>query len=635
MRFTMAKNDIYLIDGIIDERVNRAFPSSDRGEVFELFSAEQILKDYTLSTEDLLSCSVDGQNDGGIDFIFIFLNGALVQNIEDISIPRRNALLEIYIITCKHSDSFKMAALDAMIPTLSELLDFSKANFDGTYNELIIHKRNILYEIYKKTAAALSEVKINVLYACRGEENNEIGDEILARGSQIKSLIEGFFSDSTVIIDFIGRGKLLTLYRNQPKFDLNLKLSKTFSCDNCYVGLAFITDFFSLITDEKGKLRYYLFDSNVRDFMGKNRVNIDILDSLESKEHIDFWLLNNGITILVDGAISIGDTINLKNIQIINGLQTSYAIYHYLSTHKSDNDNRKVLIRIIESKDGEIRDNIIRATNNQTAIGLASLHATDKIQRDIENILSQHNLYYGRKENYYTNLGIPKEDIITPIELAKVFATLVLKLPQRAVSLKTQFMNIPDEYAAVFNPDIDINIWPQLVYLSRSVTKFLHSVRGEFDKQTKFYSNIKPLTLFLSVALLFRSYSFTVKDIIKLNVNDIENHCYDFVWQFILDNVNSDNIVSLSSKTIVVDLCDMFAQKYEISDLDSVKKAKNVLLYDKIYELDDNFIANVKALIPINTKRASGDLKRKISRELSCDPQKVWQAFSVIFHMAG
>lgn len=128
MRFTMAKNDIYLIDGIIDERVNRAFPSSDRGEVFELFSAEQILKDYTLSTEDLLSCSVDGQNDGGIDFIFIFLNGALVQNIEDISIPKRNALLEIYIITCKHSDSFKMAALDAMIPTLSELLDFSKAN---------------------------------------------------------------------------------------------------------------------------------------------------------------------------------------------------------------------------------------------------------------------------------------------------------------------------------------------------------------------------------------------------------------------------------------------------------------------------------------------------------------------------
>ncbi len=112
----MAKNDIYLIDGIIDERVNRAFPSSDRGEVFELFSAEQILKDYTLSTEDLLSCSVDGQNDGGIDFIFIFLNGALVQNIEDISIPKRNALLEIYIITCKHSDSFLLFAYYAPRP---------------------------------------------------------------------------------------------------------------------------------------------------------------------------------------------------------------------------------------------------------------------------------------------------------------------------------------------------------------------------------------------------------------------------------------------------------------------------------------------------------------------------------------
>ena len=35
----MAKNDILLIDGIIEERKRLNIPSTDNGEVFEFFSA--------------------------------------------------------------------------------------------------------------------------------------------------------------------------------------------------------------------------------------------------------------------------------------------------------------------------------------------------------------------------------------------------------------------------------------------------------------------------------------------------------------------------------------------------------------------------------------------------------------------
>ena len=41
-----------------------------------------------------------------------------------------------------------------------------------------------------------------------------------------------------------------------------------------------------------------------------------------------------------------------------------------------------------------LRDQIIRATNNQSAIEQAALHATDKTQRDIEQILERHDFYY-------------------------------------------------------------------------------------------------------------------------------------------------------------------------------------------------------------------------------------------------
>ena len=74
----MASNDRFLLDSIITDRVSKMIPSTDRGEVFEYLAYQQKLKDYDLSHDEILSGSVDGRNDGGIDAIYIFLNGHLV-----------------------------------------------------------------------------------------------------------------------------------------------------------------------------------------------------------------------------------------------------------------------------------------------------------------------------------------------------------------------------------------------------------------------------------------------------------------------------------------------------------------------------------------------------------------------------
>lgn len=119
------------------------------------------------------------------------------------------------------------------------------------------------------------------------------------------------------------------------------------------------------------------------------RINI-ILKTLDHHEPIDFWWLNNGITIISTGVIIVGKTMTIQNVQIVNGLQTSECIYRYFSSREID-DDRNVLIKVLTSQDKSICDCIIRATNNQTEVQAASLHATDKIQRDIEDIL----LHYG------------------------------------------------------------------------------------------------------------------------------------------------------------------------------------------------------------------------------------------------
>ncbi len=47
---------------------------------------------------------------------------------------------------------------------------------------------------------------------------------------------------------------------------------------------------------------------------------------------LDFWWLNNGVTILVTAATVVGRTIHLENIQIVNGLQTTETIFQFFKS---------------------------------------------------------------------------------------------------------------------------------------------------------------------------------------------------------------------------------------------------------------------------------------------------------------
>ncbi len=68
----MARNDVILLDGIIDQRITDGYPSSRRDEVFEFFAFEQVLKNFDLSFDEIDSGWVDGRNDGVLmDFLYL------------------------------------------------------------------------------------------------------------------------------------------------------------------------------------------------------------------------------------------------------------------------------------------------------------------------------------------------------------------------------------------------------------------------------------------------------------------------------------------------------------------------------------------------------------------------------------
>jgi len=101
-------------------------------------------------------------------------------------------------------------------------------------------------------------------------------------------------------------------------------------------------------------------------------VNKDIAVSLRDTANKDeFWWLNNGVTVLASQISSSPGYLSITNPMIVNGLQTSYEIYSYFSTSRSegDNDTRTMLVRVIKTTDAGAQDRIIKATTTVRLTG--------------------------------------------------------------------------------------------------------------------------------------------------------------------------------------------------------------------------------------------------------------------------
>jgi hypothetical protein len=71
-------NSQIVLDDILTVFNQERAPNLSASEYFELFCAEQILKDYELSYDELYDGIVDGEHDGGVDSVYGFANGDLI-----------------------------------------------------------------------------------------------------------------------------------------------------------------------------------------------------------------------------------------------------------------------------------------------------------------------------------------------------------------------------------------------------------------------------------------------------------------------------------------------------------------------------------------------------------------------------
>lgn len=625
----MAKNDVILLDGILDQRVADAFPSANRDEVFEYLAFEEILKDYDLSRDEIENGWIDGRNDGGIDGFYIFINGHLLDDSEGFVWPKSHASIEIWLFTCKHHPTFQQAALDAVLATVQELFDLEleRDQLKGSYSEDLLDLRDLFVAAYRRLSIGRPVVSINVVYASRGD-TSQIGEAVVARSKQIEGIFSSLFSSSSSKFRFAGATEIIELHRKGKKFALDLPFTEHLATGrDSYVLLVKLRDYWKFVSDENGQLRRYLFDSNVRDFLGANQVNADISQSLGSPDAPDFWWLNNGVTILATSATVPGKTIQLQDIQIVNGLQTTESIYRHFQDGSNVSMERALLVKIIVSSDDQVRDQIIRATNNQSPVEIAALHATDRIQRDIEDILERGDWFYERRRNYYRNIGKPSGRFVTPIYLASAVVALAFKNPIKATRLKTRFMRTQSSYDAVFSQRFPLQVWPKLVEIFKRVDAGLVRMASRPSVGERFVATWRPLISLMIVARAYGTFSYSPARIADLVLPDDLEAQVEEIWG-IIASIRRDNDKSKPSPQLVQDLCRHMEQRFGILGRAEVGKRQiPSATAHQIYEqqpLPEEFLSAVDMLLPAQPWAPAVHLE--VASKLNCKASKASRA---------
>ena len=436
---------------------------------------------------------------------------------------------------------------------------------------------------------------------------------------------------------YYGSTELVELSRKVPNFSLELPLITVMNRGERYVLLSKLSDYFKFVSDDSGKLRRYLFDSNVRDFMGLNRVNEDIKLTLENVNSPDFWWLNNGITILATSAQVIGSSIHIEDIQIVNGLQTTESLYKYFSSGQIDPKERAVLVKVVVSKENETRDAIIRATNNQTIVEISALHATDKIQRDIEDVLLRNGIYYERRINFYANQSIKSSLIVTPLYLASGYLSLILKNPDSAAQLKSKFMRSPSSYEKIFSEKVTLEIWPVIAKILKRTDCVLETLRPTGQTLTEnFLKRWRHTTSFLTISRLLGKFDFGIQDLVNLNIENFSDSKIKESWLFIHpDGIQSINKGKWLKKVFIWTIFDKAASQYNITGLHSFIQRPKWNGYIKNNNrttfnvpVSPDFVEKVNQLLP-NQPWKPG-IKKIVMNQLNCSYEEFASAINVL-----
>lgn len=584
---------------------------------FEKFVNYSILFPKNIVGFDLASISTGDGGDCAIDGLAIVLNNKFVSNLsqlEDILRTGMEFSVEFYFIQAKTSDKFEGKEMLQFGNGVLDVLNVSNNSISKVKNIKIKEKCKMIELLIENYDLFKDVPKCYLYYVTTGlwvDDTNLLVDVNKVKDDLIKlEIFEQNIEFYTYGSKELRKQYKLTKEQNSATFDLEKKIDLPYmeGVEESFLAILPINEYLNIIVDEQGKIKKGIFELNVRDFNGieNNRVNQDIINTIQSKERVYFGLLNNGVTLVGKSSSKTKGKYTIKNFYIVNGCQTSNIL------HQSINDidqNMWVSVKIVITDREDIIKNIVKATNNQTEVQEIQLLSMSEYQELLEqfyNSFEVFKLYYERRSGQYnSNNNIDKSRIVTPEMQIRAFASVILDYPHIA---SRYYGNLLEDIGL---DDIGRGIFVtgQLPILYYTSALLLVSIDNSFNNDlinNKYYK-FKYHLLFVISKLVWKE-----KQRPPLNSKKIEEYCNTLIDQ-LLDKDSYNQLLEKAKfiiDKVIINLDDLEANK-------SASVVSSLLMYIELEVTHSglrSMISFVDAmeniyLVPFHNMKIDGDLR--------------------------
>ena len=406
---------------------------------FELFSNYVVVS--TIINEDLDDPnSISTGKSKGIDGISIIVNNRIIKDESDLEKigEKEKLIVRLCFIQATTLSSFSLQKFQSFT---DEVINF----LNGENN--IEPFSDILKKIFDEEGRfyeQISETPSIDLFFCSGKTNHQIqNSELETEKKKILSRNDFDFQFNLNDIYILQTDDLKGYYEKIDKFlevlvefNSEITLAEKTDIPVSFVSVLSFSELKKVIVSDEGNgfLREKLFVENVRSKIENSSVNDEILATLNDDSKRPYFLyMNNGITILCERVKRHEVSRNkfyIKHPRIINGCQTSHILYDYYLSKPEEADKVEVMAKIISTTNPDLKKDIIYATNNQNSI-----------DKDLETL----NVFHSKLEEYFIGrdtLGIyferlrgqysevtPQYKVLTKELIAKAYISILLKEP--------------------------------------------------------------------------------------------------------------------------------------------------------------------------------------------------------------
>ncbi len=464
-------------------RTERELPYLNGSELFEAFAAHCVLHQFHEERFAPDSHRTGGGNDLGVDAWGVVVNGELYHDLDGVKNAvegLREMNVVVVVVQAKTSASAEGKVVSDLADNLRQICSRGAISYTASPEIVELHEAlQVLYDHHHLNT--VGSPRLEVRYVHCGPEANE---DLAAKCRSAERTVEALQRFESVRFEAVGSRGLQRLYKltNRKvkvafKWPMKSPMPPMEGIRQAWMGTLPAGEFVeNLLVDEGGSIRKFLFEDNLREFLGQsNEVNEGIAETLSDEvQRRRFAVLNNGMTVIARSFDTSGHECHMSDFQIVNGCQTGHVLFEHRGRLT---DDVHVKLTVIEPEDEGIAGAITVATNRQTLIAKEGLSVGQQIHKDIEEYFQTskppRHLYYERRSGQYdADRAITRTRVLKQSHLTQSYAAVFCG---RAHEATRPAQLVKDPKLRIYHPESPpiayytaASIWYQVDWLLRN-----------------------------------------------------------------------------------------------------------------------------------------------------------------------